>query len=537
MTETLSILPISFWIVIAVLIAGGLRSIRHLQDGTGLPTLTVLGTVTAWYVGDAFYNDYANNHAKLFDSGTLQGAWMQVAWFLVVFLMATPEIHRWMNARYLSRRSGVMALFQHGVDYPAIQSQLRKVFWASASVWIAIFFIALILLKAYVIYFLFPFLGEKFSPWSHERIGSGFDFVSVVGFYLQLLSATLFGVVAALATDRRVRRFALLFCVLAWPYFIFDRTRNTMLAMVIPALLCWVFLRLRGGMLKKVTVLVACFLLINTWMKFVIANRSESTITSAFKEKGLSFANQEKTHNEGLNMFEELCWISTFIDNGRYHVNWGKRYFAELVNPIPRGLWHGKPLIGIDYAIARGQGGGNASAAGVNATVSTGMIGQGVVNFGRILGPVAAALLMSLWVAWLARLDLNVQGLGRLPLYSLGMILTFNLGRDITLITLYPFVFGAVAVWWLEHRQAQSHQPAPATPAAPAVSQGNAVSHPRRSLFVRRVSAGGFVKRNSTSVRTTTAKPAIQSLKSGIQQKNEPQKTDQRGRAQFHFPT
>ena len=49
-------------------------------------------------------------------------------------------------------------------------------------------------------------------------------------------------------------------------------------------------------------------------------------------------------------------------------------------------------------------------------------------------------------MAVLARLDLNVQALGRLPLYSLGLILTFNLGRDITLLNLYPFVFGLLAV-------------------------------------------------------------------------------------------
>ena len=127
------------------------------------------------------------------------------------------------------------------------------------------------------------------------------------------------------------------------------------------------------------------------------------------------------------------------------------RYFAELVNPIPRAIWHGKPLIGIDYAIARGMSyGGGSAEAGVVGTVSTGFIGQGVVNFGRFFGPMAAALLMSLWAAWLARLDLNVQALGKLPFYSLGLILTFNLGRDISLITIYPVVFGSVVVWWLE---------------------------------------------------------------------------------------
>lgn len=87
------------------------------------------------------------------------------------------------------------------------------------------------------------------------------------------------------------------------------------------------------------------------------------------------------------------------------------------------------------------------------------MIGQGVVNFGRILGPAFAALLMSFWIAWLARLDLQVTEFGRLPLYALGIILTFNLGRDITLITLYPFVFGALLIWWIDSRRSHSTSP------------------------------------------------------------------------------
>jgi len=44
---------------------------------------------------------------------------------------------------------------------------------------------------------------------------------------------------------------------------------------------------------------------------------------------------------------------------------------------------------------------------------------------------------------------------GRLPLYSLGLILTFNIGRDITLLVLYPFVFGALIIWWLDRSPAQ----------------------------------------------------------------------------------
>ena len=63
----------------------------------------------------------------------------------------------------------------------------------------------------------------------------------------------------------------------------------------------------------------------------------------------------------------------------------------------------------------------------------------------------AAALLMSIWVAVLARLDLRGD-IARLLLCAVGMILTFNMGRDITLFVLYPFVFGYMLLlgweWW-----------------------------------------------------------------------------------------
>ena len=496
MNETLAIMPVSFWVVMALLIGGGVWAFRRMNDGTGLPLLAVLGTAATWYVGDAFYNDYAGTYAKEFEAGTMAMAWWQVAWFIVALMVLTPLMHRRLNRNYLSRQSGVMHLFAHGVDQPMIQRQLNMVFTGAAMTWSFLLLVACLVLKEQVIYYLFPFLGYKASPWSHGQIGHGLDCFSILAVYLQLLSATMFGVVAALATNRRIRWQAIFFLLLAWPFFILDRTRNSMLAMVIPTVLGWVFLRMRGGLVKKGIVLVLCFCVVNFWMKFVIANRSHTSITQAFADKGLNLSSEGKVHNEGLNMFEELCWENKFIDAGTYQVKWGGDYFAELVNPIPRALWPGKPLIGLDYAIARGHHVINASGA-VDTTISTGMIGQGVVNFGRILGPVAAAWLMSLWVAWLARMDLNVAALGRLPLYSLGLILTFNMGRDITLIVLYPFVFGALAIWLLERFRAQNVQAASA-PATPRPSGQPQPASGRGLPFARRASAGGFVKRKAS---------------------------------------
>lgn len=452
MLSSLSIFPLSFWLVILLLLGGSIWGWLLIKDGSGIPMIGVLGTVAFWYVGDAYYNDYADNHARLFSASVLQAAWWQVAWFIIVFLVTTPKLHYWINGPQLASGSGVLRLFNHGVQHRGFQQQLQLLFKGSAMIWITLALIAVIRVKSEIPYYFFPFLGHKAEPWGRGRIGSGFDALLSVAFYFQLLVTGIFGVVAALATDHRTRRFAIVFCFLAWPYFIFERTRNTMLAAVIPGVLSYGLLRVRGGVWKKAAVLGACFIVVNAWMEFVIANRGGAGVIAAFKEKGFSLRNEEGNRHQGLNMFEELCWVSTFLEQGSYNPNWGSRYFAEAVNIVPRTLWPGKPLIGIDYAIARGQGGGTDGAAGVYATISTGMIGQGVVNFGRFLGPAAAAILMSFWVIILARLDLQIERLGRIPLYASGLILTFNLGRDITLITLYPFVFGSLVVWWFERK-------------------------------------------------------------------------------------
>lgn len=145
--------------------------------------------------------------------------------------------------------------------------------------------------------------------------------------------------------------------------------------------------------------------------------------------------------------------MNKMLATKKYQPDWGHRYFAEAVNPIPRVLWKNKPTIGLDYSMARGQIAAGDSGA-VTATVSTGMIGQGCANFGVFFGPLAAATLMALWVALLARDDfLSHKQPGRLMLYASGLILTFNLGRDITLLVLYPYFFGSALFWFLERQK------------------------------------------------------------------------------------
>jgi hypothetical protein len=447
MTESTAF-PVAFYIALGVFAVALAYAWNSREKGVGIPMGAVLGTVGLWYFGDAIYNDY-QIYALQIGPQYLEEAWWQVALFLFFFLILTPTIHRIVNRKVLADRSEFWELMKRGgIDNSEFQRRLDIATRLIAGVWFVLMAIALLRTNFDFLGLFAPYISGKANPWGRGRVGGGFDALISFANYLQIMLAAAFGIVAAVAKSRRTRMLALIITALSMPWFLLDRTRNTMLAVALPGLLAWVFVRLKSGMFTKIAILVGAFLVTEGWMKFVIQTRSGSDISRAFLQMGVGGVVQQiedsETKHLGLNMFEELAWINSFIDKGTYVVNNGARYFAELVNPIPRVIWPNKPMIGIDYAIARGQlyeGAGDVQA-GVGATISTGMIGQGVVNFGPVFGVLAAALLMAFWVAILARQDLKGVKMGRMLLFFIGCVLTFNLGRDITLITLYPFIFG-----------------------------------------------------------------------------------------------
>ena len=458
--ETISF-PTAFYVALVLLGVAFVYAWRQRELGVGIPMGAVLGTVAIWYFGDAFYNDY-DSYSRNIGEQYVETAWWQVALFLAAFLLFVPLLHSSMNRSLFSYRSEFWALMRSGgVENKEFQRRLDIATRLILGVWIFLMLIALVRTNFDFLGLFAPYISGKSNPWGRGRVGSGFDALISFANYLQIMLAASFGIVAAVAKNRRTRTIGLVVTALTLPWFLLDRTRNTMLAVVLPGLLAWVFVRFRGGLLLKLAVLLGAFLVTEGWMKFVLQNRSSSNISMAFSQIGIGgvYDQIEATEgkHEGLNMFEELTWVNSFIDKGTYVVNNGARYFAELVNPIPRAIWPDKPMIGIDYAIARGQLYGDAGDAqgGVGATISTGMIGQGVVNFGTFFGVLAAALLMAFWVAVLARQDLMGEKMGRMLLFFIGTVLTFNLGRDITLITLYPFIFGYLmtSFWSKTHKE------------------------------------------------------------------------------------
>jgi hypothetical protein len=456
-------LPLGFYLTFAVLVAAAIHAWRHRREGWGLPAMAVYGTVFAWYLGDVLTNDF-DTYRQQFSSEVIDAAWMQVVFFLVCFAALAPKVNRAVNRslvqnkqwdpdkrQWMGRTGVVVELMSKPDAAVRLGQSMETMFVPLASVWLFLTSIALVRTDFDWRGIFAPWMGHLADPWMRGRLGGGIDFLLSAASIVNLFCLAGFGIVAALAKSRRVLIAAACLIFITWPLVIFDRARNTMLVLVLPGLLCFIFIRLRGHKIIQAIVLVSCFLVVTWWFGFVMAHRSSEGVAAAFAANKVHDPGAAKFG--GMNMFQELCYVDKFLDEGTYRPNWGQRYFAEAVNMIPRTIWPNKPTIGLDYSMLRMRGAGQMDETQLTTTVSTGMIGQGVVNFGSWGGPFAAALLMSLWTAMLARFDFaaasdNPGGprFGRMPLYVLGLVLTYNLGREITLLVAYPIFFGYLVV-------------------------------------------------------------------------------------------
>jgi hypothetical protein len=321
------------------------------------------------------------------------------------------------------------------------QPALKRLFAFVMVCWVVLFFIGIWIAEGQILAILWPPTHpEKIGMFTRDAVGGNTGFILSTAAYIYELLCALFAVFFVLLKPP-TRKWSLVLVFISWPYFWFDRIRNIMLALLIPAVFCyWLFNR--SSWKTKLTVSIVLFLFVNFWFLGVIRYRENYGSTAEI----LNFKQNAGEKHYGLDMLEELCWMDQFLGSGQYEPNFQEGYLAQVANVIPRAFWLDKPMIGVHYAMLRGQGGNNNSETGVYASVASGLIGQGVGNFGRFLGVLAAAFLMALWSGFLARLWCQRFQIQRLLLFLIGCGLTFNMGREITLLVLWPFVFGYIGV-------------------------------------------------------------------------------------------
>ncbi len=434
MIETIFSYPITY--AFSILLVGVLaaEAIFIMRAPWRMTYLAVLGTISAWYLIEPVYMPEAFAE---FDTADVSDAFMSVVIFFLALRVLTPLFAQHGNVD----RSGQV---RNTLD----EKILQRMFWAMALIWCVLFAIGAERVGG-VFAALYPNgrtgIGGMWGRWG---VGTGFGdaFIAAAG-YIYLLVLASFGMILVLVRSWKLRALCLVAIAISWPYAFLLGARNTALAVLMPGLLAF-FLYGRARLWVKAVAAVASYEVINEVMLLMIAYRN-----IGFDRIGS--VDLDTVRHYGLNMATELTYITSFLRTGVLDLQWGYAYFVDLTQIVPRALWPDKPTIGYDYAIARGFAANRWD--GVTATVAEGLIGQGVRQFGIFFGPIAAAALMAGWTRVLTNLQTDPR-ISRTCIFLLGLGVTFNLGRDFTLLVLWPFVMAYAGIHLLEFVMARTGQ-------------------------------------------------------------------------------
>jgi oligosaccharide repeat unit polymerase len=426
---------LTFWLAAVVLVLLTAESgIKLLSRNSFGITIAVYVTVFAWYFVDPFINPESYDYLP---SSLLSESYGQVLLFLIGFRVFTPVAIRWIRRR---RSSGIF-------DTRLTPEQILK---AAAALWFLLFAIGIARMGGDVMGAVFPLDGRGGATmWGRgalETGASGF-LISFGGYMFNAVTAFL-GVLVFFQRSTFWRIAAVAMFAITLPYFFMAGARSHFLAAALPFIITYLFYG-RHPLIIRLAILSVAFVCLNEGFKFVVAFRDSGGYRDVLASENPYELMNEDARPSGLNMIQELCFVNTYLETGGTSPAYGARYLNELLNFIPRAIWPSKPMIGIDYAKWRGFESENGEL-GVNTTVSSGMIGGGVLNFGQIPGPVAASIIMAVWTGLLVRWWEQRKSLLRLVLFMLAVGLTFNLGRDITLLVLWPVVFAYFFVRLIE---------------------------------------------------------------------------------------
>jgi oligosaccharide repeat unit polymerase len=442
---------LTFYLAAVVLVVLTAESCIRLlkRDSFGI-TVGVYATVFAWYFVDSFINPEEYDYLP---SSSLGQSYGQVVLFLIGFRVFAPVATRWIVRR---RSSGVF-------DTRLTPEQILI---GTGALWLVLLIIGIARMDGDVMGALFPLDGRAGPAMWGPGAAESFGFLIAFGSYLFLAVTAFLGVLVFLQRNIAWRLLAGAMFAITLPYFFFAGARSLFLAAVLPFILTYLFYG-RHLLILRLAILAIAFFCLNEGFKFVLEFRSTG-FRDVLASKNPHELMDEDVRQSPLNMLQELCFVNAYLETGDTSPAYGARYLNELLNFIPRMIWPSKPKLGFDYAKWRGLESDDPEMD-VNATVSSGMIGGGVLNFGEIFGPVVAGMLMALWTGLLIRWWEQRQSLLRLVLFMLGAGLTFNLGRDITLLVLWPVVFAYFFVRlvesWAMKRSGQVPQLTTAVPA------------------------------------------------------------------------
>jgi hypothetical protein len=424
-------LPHSFYYAVAVLLFLSSEALLKWRRLSYMFSLVSYFTVFLWYIWDVSYS--AERYADM-PAEDIDACFWQVLVFLIAFRVLMAVLRK-----YDREVTGVTA------EMVTAQLPARQLVMQVIVLWSALFFCGLIRMKGNLWGALFPLQGRWGDHmWARAGVGGAWDWLISSGGYLYMFVCGLMGLLLVLLRSSASSGQLVVLILISWPYFFLLGSRHKLLAVVCPALFAFLLVG-RGSMLKKVMGAVVAFAVLNYAMMAMLQFRQSGF--EEFINHPFGSVDVERKH-EGLNMIQELAYINGFYRTGQLTPEYGGEYVAQVLNAVPRAIWANKPTLSFGYSVLRGHG---DEKGGVTATISTGLIGQGVVNFGELAGPIIAAFLLALYGFFLMRHWPNGGHPLRFFVFIMGIALVPNLGREFTLLVLWPVVFGSLVLWMMEH--------------------------------------------------------------------------------------
>jgi hypothetical protein len=396
----------------------------------GKTSLAIYAVVALWYFGDFLQNN--REFYSQFPTSRIDWAFAQICVFLVAFRSFVAWLH--------PRLSDAVAESSLDLTRP-LGPEESRFFGVLVIAWGFLTAVALYRVDGDVVSVFLPMLYEEpRMPWARSAVGTGLDFLIAAAEYSHLAVGGLLGIVVVLGRRPLVRVVSLaLFVSVLIPY-LFQHARHRPLAVLVPGVLAFAIASRASWIIKGFVTLLLSVLTMS-WFVFMTDARSGQ---SEWAEARIGAIADRPDSDDplviGLDMMQELCHIGSLRDAGYYNPGFLGEYYQELCAFIPRSMWPNKPMIGIDYAIARGFYDPTATNL-VSATISRGLIGQGVANCGSYLGPAVEALLTACWIGFLGRLWRRRGHPEAICLFLLGLGLTVNMGRGISFLAVFPFVF------------------------------------------------------------------------------------------------
>lgn len=156
----------------------------------------------------------------------------------------------------------------------------------------------------------------------------------------------------------------------------------------------------------------------------------------------------------GFEMFRELLYLIEAVPEPLPY-RYGRTYFVQVVNPIPRAIWPSKPVddAGLELAKAKGMvEGGDAYL-----TVSPGLIGEMYWNGGLVAIVIVSAFLGYLARSWDRAKPMASRSILAFTVFAAGLGIIFLSGRSVNAATVYGML-AVFALLLLFARNAPRHQ-------------------------------------------------------------------------------